>query len=99
MDHENIVQKLTSLLSVAIVVKRDIAAEQSEMIDTAHTVLHKFINDRGNIGSAQSKETIIVKLERADENARFGFGIGFGVGIGFGNRIGFGISVMYAVLC
>lgn len=76
MDHENIVQKLTSVLSVAIVVKRDIAAEQSEMIDTAHTVLHKFINDRGNIGSAQSKETIIVKLERADENARFGFGIG-----------------------
>jgi C-terminal processing protease CtpA/Prc len=76
LDHENIVQKLTSVVSVAIVVKRDIAAEQSEMIDTAHTVLHKFINDRGNIGSAQTKETIIVKIERADENARFGFGIG-----------------------
>ena len=48
------------------------------MIDSAHAVLPKFINDRGNVGSAQTKETIIVKLERADpdENAGFGFGIG-----------------------
>jgi len=76
MDHEAIVQKLTSVLSVEVVCKRDTAAEQSAAIDSAHAVLHKFINDRGNVGAAQTKETIIVKLDRADENARFGFGIG-----------------------
>ena len=46
------------------------------MIDSAHAVLPKFINDWGNVGSAQTKGTIIVKLDRADENAGFGFGIG-----------------------